>query len=195
MIWKQFYFKGERHRNFTPPLKDFICQAYRRFPQNAIFLSEAINFLNKFTHRTNRFLKMKEDLGIRVFRPIFWVFVIFDELMNYSGSDLGSLVNILHSYFKEFVRIDNPYDYDLDKLEQVYKQKQAKTIDWQNKRLLSEDFLAELMTLGSFYSNFMKKFLPTKIRKNTLILLHKIPYSKVNTLQVIYIYINFFPIS
>ena len=164
MVYKQFYFKCESESRFTIPVLRFICQAYRRFPQNVIFLSEAMNMLNKFSHRTNRLLKLKTELGIRVYRPIVWIFIIFEELCTFAGDESGSLVNLISSYFKEFVKIDNPYDYYLDKLEQRYKQPDS-SVDWQEKRVLHEDFLAQMATLSRFFALFMKKFLSSRLKR------------------------------
>ena len=92
--------------------------------------------------------------------------------------DKESFINLIKSYFTEFLTENNLYDNIIEYLENKYTSHES--LDWEDISFLQDNSLINSYLLTKLYSNFTFLFdKPEKFVEISLILFHRFPFAKV----------------
>lgn len=87
----------------------------------------------------------------------------------------------MKNYFQEFTKEETLYDQLFSEIEKKYRKSKEQPA-WDDYSYLQESYLYINDQFGKLYLKFIQLFFPQDLKREALILLHRLPFSKVNSL-------------
>lgn len=87
-------------------------------------------------------------------------------------------VNLVKSYFQEYSKEETLYDQFFSEMEKKYRKTKATPV-WDDYNYFQENHLYINDQFGKLYLKFIQLFFPQNLKREAVILLHRLPFSKV----------------
>jgi len=98
-------------------------------------------------------------------------------LRRFTVDEKDKFVNLLKNYFQEFSKEETLYDQLFSEMEKKYRKKEIPI--WDDSSYFQENHLYINDQFGKLFLKFISLFFPQELKRESLILLHRFPFSKV----------------